>query len=290
MNTILPTGAEGLHDGTIDVDTNTLKGILLDLHQTDTHLKPITGATNATPIVLTITGHGWTNGDLIFVDGVGGNLAANGVFKVANQAANTVELTRPDGTNVVGSGAYTSGGYAINLTQLKFLADISAGRVPSTTDQTIQNPTKALGVFDADNLTFSAVPGTVTAEAVLLYESTGAEATDRVLSLHTGRFIVTVNADAATSATSINVEPLPAGIASGQQLAFSNGVVATLSGAAVAGARSLSVNALSAGITAGHRALAKADVTNNFPITTNGGDVVIAWDNGAYRIYALVTF
>jgi hypothetical protein len=75
----------------------------------------VTGATNATPIVLTVpTGHGINNADRIIVSGVGGNTAANGLFKAASVSATTVSLTTEAGANVAGSGAYTSGGLALS--------------------------------------------------------------------------------------------------------------------------------------------------------------------------------
>jgi hypothetical protein len=75
----------------------------------------VTGATNATPIVLTVpTGHGINNTDRIIVSGVGGNTAANGLFKAASVSATTVSLTTEAGANVAGSGAYTSGGLALS--------------------------------------------------------------------------------------------------------------------------------------------------------------------------------
>lgn len=70
-------------------------------------LKTITGATTATPIVVTSTAHGFTNGQYVEIEGVLGNTAANGVWVVANAAANTFELT-----GSVGAGSYTSGGTA----------------------------------------------------------------------------------------------------------------------------------------------------------------------------------
>lgn len=65
----------------------------------------ITGATNATPIVVTSAGHGLSNGDEIVVLRVNGNQAANGVFTVANVTANTFELV-----GSVGDGAYVNDG------------------------------------------------------------------------------------------------------------------------------------------------------------------------------------
>lgn len=63
----------------------------------------ITGATNATPIVITANSHGLSNGDQAYVSGVLGNTAANGTWTVANVAANTFELATS-----VGNGAYTA--------------------------------------------------------------------------------------------------------------------------------------------------------------------------------------
>lgn len=74
--------------------------------------KAITGATNATPIVVTSNAHGYENGDTVFITGVGGNTAANGYRIVQNVTANTYELTTLAGVNVAGNGAYTSGGTA----------------------------------------------------------------------------------------------------------------------------------------------------------------------------------
>jgi len=75
----------------------------------------ISGATQANPVVLTITGHPFQNGDLIYITGVGGMTQLNGnTYTVANRTTNTVELTS-GGSNVNGTGfsAYTSGGKAI---------------------------------------------------------------------------------------------------------------------------------------------------------------------------------
>lgn len=65
----------------------------------------ITGATNATPIVITSVAHGQTDGDIITVSGVLGNTAANGTWTIANLTSDTFELV-----DSVGNGAYVSGG------------------------------------------------------------------------------------------------------------------------------------------------------------------------------------
>ena len=73
----------------------------------------ITGATQANPVVVTAAGHGYANGDDVFIDGVAGMTEINGrFFRVANQTVNTFELTDYAGNNIDGTAftAYTSGG------------------------------------------------------------------------------------------------------------------------------------------------------------------------------------
>jgi hypothetical protein len=69
--------------------------------------KTITGATNATPIVITAVAHGYSNGDVVLIEGVLTNTAANGTWTVANKTADTFELT-----GSVGNGAYGGAGTA----------------------------------------------------------------------------------------------------------------------------------------------------------------------------------
>jgi hypothetical protein len=79
----------------------------------------ITGATNASPIVITSAGHGLSTGDRVTIAGVGGNDAANGTFIITKVDADSFSL---DGST--GDGAYTTGG-TWNVTGL-YLAAISA--------------------------------------------------------------------------------------------------------------------------------------------------------------------
>jgi small ligand-binding sensory domain FIST len=68
-------------------------------------VKQITSSTNATPIVVTSTAHGFTNGDIVVITAHVTNTAANGVWAIAGVAANTFQLTDPiTGTNSVGNG------------------------------------------------------------------------------------------------------------------------------------------------------------------------------------------
>lgn len=286
-NALFEKGREGFLDGTLDWDTNTFKAALIDTGTADTGIKAITGATNATPIVITATSHGWSNGDLVSITGVGGNLAANGIFKIANQAANTFELTDPlTAANVVGSAAYTSGGVAVNLgpgAGGDNLDDFDGAVVGTAV--TLASPTVTSGVADAADSTFTAVSGN-SAEGILIYKDTGAAATSRCAAWIDGRQIVTVSADASAAATTLWVEALAAGIPNGTTLTFSDGKTAVLSALAAAGARSLSVTSLASGILAGKRSDAPA-TGSGLPVTPNGGDITIAWDSGTNRIFKL---
>jgi len=69
--------------------------------------KNITGATNATPIAITCTAHGYSTGDTVVVTAVAGNTNANGTWEITNTGANTFTL---DGS--AGNATYTSGGTA----------------------------------------------------------------------------------------------------------------------------------------------------------------------------------
>jgi hypothetical protein len=270
-------GREGFLDGTLDWDTNTFKDILMDCNTADVGVKAVTAASNATPIVITATAHGFANGDIVVVNDVGGNLAANGVWKIANQAANTFELTDPiTSTNVVGSAAYTSGGYAVCLGPSAAgdnLDDIDGTRVG--TDQTLTSPTVVSGNADAADVTHTAVTG-ASVEAVGVYKDTGTASTSRLVAFMDGKQIVTCAAQAAASATSIAVERLVADIPNGTVLTFSNGASATMSALATAGSRTVTVTALAAIITAGSRAVAPKTGAG-LPVTPNGGNIVVSW-------------
>lgn len=71
----------------------------------------ITGATNASPIVITIAVHGLVDGDHVTIADVLGNTAANGTWAIANSTVNTFELV-----GSTGNASYTSGGTCTRLT------------------------------------------------------------------------------------------------------------------------------------------------------------------------------
>lgn len=78
----------------------------------------VTNATNATPIVITTgAAHGLSTDQLVTISAVGGNTAANGTFRITVTGASTFSLQTFTGTNVAGSGAYTSGGVWVRADQ-----------------------------------------------------------------------------------------------------------------------------------------------------------------------------
>ena len=90
----------------------------------------VSGATQANPVVVTDTGHPYSNGDEIYLTSVAGMTELNDkYYLVANSTANTYELTDIGGTNIDGTGytAYTSGGTSaqtIELTTTYATADL----------------------------------------------------------------------------------------------------------------------------------------------------------------------
>ena len=285
-NALFELAREKFLGGDLDWDAQTFKAALLDLNTAETAVKQIGSSTNATPIVVTSTSHGFANGDIVYIGDHLTNVAANGVWKIANQAANTFELQRPDGTNSVGSGVGGATGYAVNLgpsTVSDFWNDFD-GCLVGALSTALANKTKVQGVADADDVTFTGVTGT-SVEAVAILRDTGTPTTSEMVALITGRFIVTVAADAASSATTIWVDqPLPATVAS-QTLVFSNGVTASAV-TGTSGARSLTCTALPGAIANGHRALVVAS-GSGLPVTPNGGNISLAFDSGANRIFKL---
>lgn len=170
MNSFFDGGMNAFLQGGIDWVNDTIKAVLVDA---DDIAVAITDATNASPIVVTATSHGLTTGDLVTISGVVGNTAANSLFRVTVTDANTFSL---DGST--GSGAYTSGGQLIDLSNLQNLDDIAAGARIATEALTTKTATR--GVADADDVTFTSVTGD-TYEAIVLYKDTGTESTSTLI-------------------------------------------------------------------------------------------------------------
>jgi hypothetical protein len=76
----------------------------------------ITGATQANPVELTVTGHSYSTGDEVFISSVGGMTELNSrFFTITSTGANTFTLDGEDGTTHT---AYTSGGTVARVFEL----------------------------------------------------------------------------------------------------------------------------------------------------------------------------
>lgn len=76
----------------------------------------VTSSTDATPIVVTKAGHGYSTGDLVIINGHGTNIAANGIFKITVLSSSTFSLQDINtGANIAGSGAGAGSGGVVAL-------------------------------------------------------------------------------------------------------------------------------------------------------------------------------
>jgi hypothetical protein len=277
-NRFLDKARQNFVSGDLDWDANTFcfMPIKCDGSLTDTAAKAITAITTATPPVVTCTAHGYTNGDIIVIPkpvGATGMLNAYGTFKIGGVTTNTFTLLTLDGQNVVGTGTFAGTACAINLTAPTFYSDLDGllctGAPAFASAAALTSKTNTNGTIGAANVTGITLNDTV--HAMLLVQNvTNTPASSRVVHFCDGRTKVTVVADAATSATTVFVEPLEGPLASGTVIQMTNGVTVTLSGAAILGARSISVNALSAGIVAGHHGDAQT-TSSGLPISASSG-------------------
>jgi hypothetical protein len=92
----------------------------------NTNAVTVSGATAANPVVVTVTAHPYSNGDIVYLSDITGMTELNDrEFTVANQATNTIELSGEDGT---GHTAYVSGGSAQLMTKVLTGLDHLEGR------------------------------------------------------------------------------------------------------------------------------------------------------------------
>jgi hypothetical protein len=92
----------------------------------------LTNATNATPIVITVTNHGYSNGDVVVTSNISGNTNANGgPFIVESSTANTFALQ-----DSVGTAPWTNAtqGYVRRIVRTKNIYDAMMAAV-----QAVQN-------------------------------------------------------------------------------------------------------------------------------------------------------
>lgn len=164
--------------------TDTIKVMLLDLDVSEVAVKQIGSSTNATPVVVTSTAHGFSNGDKVSITGHLVNTSANGLRKIKNVTANTYELVDAvTGADVAGVGIGVATGRACNLRSVgKYLADWDGCKVSGTTDQVLGSKTSSWGALFAAATTWLTV-AIGTWEAALIYKDTGSPATSVVIGL-----------------------------------------------------------------------------------------------------------
>lgn len=288
-NALFELAREKFLGGTLDWDTQTFSAVLMDLTPatSDGGIRQITSSTNATPIVVTTAvAHGFTTGDIVYVDGITTGTSGNGLWAITAVSGSVFTLTDYiTGTNSVGNGV-GAGGYCVNLgrsASADFWDDYDASLVGGASGKVnLTSPTIVGGVADAADTTFTSISGN-SIEAVGIIRDTGVAATSEMVALITGKHIVTCNTNLAAG-TALLVEPIRYGIPNGTTIAFSTGQSATLTALANAGDRSLTVTSTT--VTAGGRGLAPA-TGSGLPVTPNGGNIVVTWDNGANKIFKL---
>ena len=107
----------------------------------------VTSSTDATPIVVTATSHGFSNGDLVLIFGHTTNIAANGIFRVANKTDNTFELTdRNTGADIAGTGGGVgSSGLVIPAPKIPLTQDFANAILSIITSGTATSTLKIAG-------------------------------------------------------------------------------------------------------------------------------------------------
>lgn len=170
MSGLVRRAKKGFLDADIDLLVDSIKLVLVRLAAvTSAGVKVISAATNATPIVATITSHGWTLGDYLSISGAVGNTNANGLRKIKTVTTNTFELTDTSDVNIAGNGAFSGTCYAINLSVIDFYDDIDAGaRIAVSSALSGKTTTAGVFVFTSP-VTFSSVSGSA-AQCVFLFD------------------------------------------------------------------------------------------------------------------------
>jgi len=289
MNLVFPNGLNAFLTKAISWTADSIKAMLVDLSSAGGAVTLISNVTNASPMVAsTTTSHGYSNGDIVVMGGVGGNTAANGTWKIAGVTATTFQLTtRVDGLNSTGSGAYTSGGYCVDVTLAQFNSSVNGTRVG--TDVALGSLSASLGVANAAAFTWAAVPTQAnTVKAVIVYDATpGADASNPVIAFYDGKTQVYVDKAVSAADTSITVVPLTAVIPSGTTIVWSDGHSSTTSAQGNVGDRTLSINAQAAGGVAVGSTADVSTLSCGLPLTTNGGNIQFTPDTGTNKMFAI---
>lgn len=144
----------------LEFGNQTMRVFRSGLQVIDATDKNITAITQASPGVITSNSHGFSDGDEIYIDGVGGMIELNGRnYRVAGATSNTFTLTNlfGDAIDTTNFTAYTSGGTAteiFNVATPYAVADLPGLRfVQSADTMFIVHPSYAIRTLtrSADN-------------------------------------------------------------------------------------------------------------------------------------------
>ena len=108
----------------------------------------ITSSTDATPIVVTATAHGFATGDLVLIFGHATNVAANGVYRVTRVSSSTFSLQDKDSNaSIAGSGAGAGGGtgFCVAAPKIPFCEDFRNAVIQVATSGTATTTLKVVG-------------------------------------------------------------------------------------------------------------------------------------------------
>lgn len=174
----------------------------------------VTGATNASPIVITAVAHPFSTGHLVAVQNVTGNTAANGTWVITKLTADTFSLARKDGTASTGNGAFVAGGTAAGaMLETTHVVDGGTGTDFQTAITSASSATPIVvtctshGLTTGQKITISGVTG-----------NAAANATHYVTKLTANTFSLYSDSTLATPV---------AGVGSGTGGYFTNGLAAT---------------------------------------------------------------
>src|SRR5258706_7380440 len=136
VNRLFELARQKFLGATLDWDGQTFSAVLLDLtpSSSDNGVRQISSSTNATPIVVTTgVAHGFTTGDLVYLDNHLVNTAGNGFWQIGAAAGSTFSLLDPvTGGNSVGNGVGAATGFVVNLgpsTSADFFDDFNVALV-----------------------------------------------------------------------------------------------------------------------------------------------------------------
>jgi hypothetical protein len=275
-------GRDGFNTKALSWTGDTQKAILIDATaSTGNSLKLITNVTNANPAVYTSATHGFSNNDVLVCGGItssAGIQSANQTGLAASVATNTFDLNTLEGLAVQTSGAYASGGYAVDLTLAQFVVDILGTRIG--TDPTVSGTTSSRGVANATSpVTWTTVPAGNPGQFICFYDAAGgSDSTNKLIAFQDGKVRVVVDKAVVATDTVIYVEPLKAQLWDGSTggapvFHWSDGHASTLNAAANQGDRSITITSQAAGGVAVGSTADMSDFGGGLPVTPSGGNI-----------------